>query len=179
MPAAENNNPRKRSGTTRDRAELLRAIISATSDPRLQDILRRVDVFEVCRLCTFFCLKLYQYVSRHLEILQQDGEHYVLLSDGRSCCHIKTLCLCYLLQFWGCDLKMPIPPASTNDTYRDELMDASNQLWTVLGYSADRRETLETFVVPVEGGNSLNPDNVMLYFIGGIMERTNLWISSR
>jgi hypothetical protein len=142
----------------------------------LEHILQTIDVFEVCRLCLLFNDKLYTYVSRCVRIVQlEDGKHYASLASS-TCCHIQTLCLCYLLQFWGCSLGMPMPPTSSNDYMRDEIRTLADQLWRVLQFPVDRERILSTFILPVEGGNSLNPSNTILYFIGGIMEKTNRWM---
>ena len=149
-------------------------VVSESSE--VEHILRTIDVFEVCRLCCLFNDKLYAYVSRCVRIVRlEDGKNYACL-EGSTCCHIQTLCLCYLLQFWGCDLGMPMPPTSSNDYMRDEIRTLADQLWRVLQFPTERGRILPTFITPVKGGNSLNPDNTILYFIGGIMERTNQWM---
>lgn len=149
----------------------------STRESELRQMFRTLNIVEICRLTVQFNQKLYAYVSRIVRIVSsEDGGVYALLMDS-SCCDVRTLGLCYLIQFWGCDLKMPLPPqASSADVLRDELRELADRLWAEMGFPVERGPIMAQIVTPVDGGNSLNPDFTSIYLIGGMMERTNVWL---
>ena len=146
------------------------------NDVVMRNILQMVDISKMIKLSILFNERMYEHFRPYVQLFENEhGEILAKVNDSASY-SLDTFTFFYLLQFWGCNLKMPIPSEIDNIEFFGEMCSIADQMWSAMHFPDNRDPILETFMdqTTVEDPSIVN---ARIYFIGGIMESSNRWLA--
>ncbi len=150
--------------------------VETNSDIVMRNILQMVDISKMIRLSILFNDRLYEHFRIYVKLFEDiHGNIFAKVQDSKPF-SMDTFTFFYLLQFWGCDLKMPIPREIDTINFFGEMCSVADQMWSEMQFPENRDPILETFMDQTQAEDQ-DIVNARIYFLGGLTESSNRWMA--